>query len=58
MCGRFQSAYLTFAVGGLLGGGLVVLGGPTGPLWFGSGVMSVLSLLAGPVLWRADWPRP
>lgn len=62
MRGRVQSAYLTFAVGGhavggFLGGGLVVLGGPTGPLWFGFGVMSLLSLLAGPVLWRADWPR-
>ncbi len=62
MRGRVQSAYLTFsvgghAVGGFLGGALVAVGGPTGPLWFGFGVMSVLSVLAGPILWRADWPR-
>lgn len=62
MRGRVQSAYLTFsvgghAVGGFLGGALVMFGGTTGPLWFAFGVMSLLSLLAGPALWRADWPR-
>lgn len=62
MRGRVQSAYLTFsvgghAVGGFLGGALVALGGPTGPLWFAFGLMSLLCLLAGPFVWRADWPR-
>ncbi len=61
MRGRVQSAYLTFSVGGhavgaFLGGALVARGGPTGPLWFGFAVMSLLCLLAGPFLWRADWP--
>lgn len=62
MRGRVQAAYLTFsvgghAVGGFLGGALVALSGPTGPLWFAFGVMSVLCLVAAPFLWRADWPR-
>jgi len=62
MRGRVQAAYLTFsvgghAVGGFLGGALVALGGPTGPLWFAFGVMSLLCLVAVPVVWRSDWPR-
>ena len=62
MRGRVQAAYLTFsvgghAVGGFLGGALVTLGGTTGPLWFAFAVMSLLCLWAGPVLWRAAWPR-
>jgi len=59
MRGRVQSAYLTFSVGGHAVGGFLggALGGPTGPLGSAFGLMSLLCLLAGPFLWRADWPR-
>jgi predicted MFS family arabinose efflux permease len=60
--GRVSAAYTVLSVGGaalgsVLGGVLVHVGGPTTPMWFGAGVVSVVFAVSVPALRQSAMQR-